>query len=95
MAKKELLFITVIGRDTKGIVAHVSQLLYRQSINIEDINQKVIEGFFVMTMLVDMQGSLTSLDRLRAALEKLGGIMKLRIQVQHTNVFKAMHRVSP
>jgi len=95
MAKKDLLFITVIGRDMKGIVARVSQLLFRESINIDDISQKVIEGFFVMTMLVDMTGSRTSLDRLRAALEKLGAKMKLRIQVQHSNVFKAMHRVSP
>lgn len=90
---KELLFITVIGKDSKGIVANISMLLFKQNINILDISQKVIEGFFVMSMLVDGKGASVSMERLRAMLEKLGEKMKLKIQVQHSNVFNAMHRI--
>lgn len=93
MKKKELLFITVIGRDTKGIVANVSQLLFKQGINIEDISQKVIEGFFVMSMLVDMKGSRSTLSAIRSGLERIGVRMKLKIQIQHSNIFNAMHRI--
>ena len=66
--KKELSFITVIGRDKKGIVAKVSNLLYKNNINIEDINQKVMEGFFVMTMLVDVSAYKYPLQKLNSSL---------------------------
>ena len=52
---KELLFITVIGQDKKGIVARISGLLYESDVNIEDISQGIMEGYFVMTMAVDMR----------------------------------------
>ncbi len=93
MVKKELLFITVIGKDSKGIVANVSMLLFKQNINILDVSQKVIEGFFVMSMLVDVKDASVSMEKLRILLERLGEKMKLKIQVQHSNVFNAMHRI--
>lgn len=91
--EKELLFITVIGKDKKGIVANISNLLYKCNINIEDINQKIMESYFVMTMLVDMRDSNSSLEKVRSELEKIGKEMELKIQIQHENLFKMMHRV--
>jgi predicted amino acid-binding ACT domain protein len=91
--EKELLFITVIGQDKKGIVARVSAYLYECGINIEDINQRVIEGYFVMTMLVDMRDSSESLETVSRSLQQVGEDMSLRIQIQHENVFKMMHRI--
>ena len=91
--KKDLSFITVIGKDQKGIVAKISALLYRNDINIEDISQKVMEGVFVMTMLVDMSGYKRPLTTLAARLDSIGSAMGLKIQIQHENVFKRMHRV--
>lgn len=90
---KELLFITVIGQDRKGIVARISGLLYEADINIEDISQGVMEGYFVMTMAVDMRGANRDLETLNAQLQALGADMGMRIQIQHQNVFKMMHRV--
>jgi ACT domain-containing protein len=90
---KELLFITVIGQDKKGIVARISGLLYDASVNIEDINQGIMEGFFVMTMAVDMRDANRDLETLSAQLQKLGDEMGMRIQIQHQNVFKMMHRI--
>jgi len=91
--KKELSFITVIGKDQKGIVAKISNLLYKNSINIEDISQKVMEGFFVMAMLVEMSGYKKPQSKITAELDKIGKQMGLKIQIQHENIFKKMHRV--
>jgi ACT domain-containing protein len=90
---KELLFITVIGQDKKGIVARISGLLYASNVNIEDISQGIMEGYFVMTMAVDMREATSDLEALSAALQTLGDEMGMRIQIQHQNVFKMMHRI--
>ena len=91
--EKELLFITVIGQDKKGIVARISGLLYECNINIEDISQGIMGGYFVMMMLVDAQDSNRDLEALGAALSKLGEEMEMKIQLQHQDVFRMMHRI--
>jgi len=91
--EKEQLFITVIGEDRKGIVAKISTLLYECNINIEDINQKIMDSYFVMIMLVDMKQSKKSLENVREELEKIGDALRVKIQIQHENIFKMMHRV--
>ncbi len=91
--EKELLFITVIGEDKKGIVARISTLLFECDINIEDISQKIFESYFVMTMFVNMKDSKHPLDKVRSELEKIGKELQLQIQIQHENIFKMMHRV--
>ena len=91
--QKDLLFITVIGEDKKGIVAKISMLLYECNINIEDISQRIMDNYFVMTTLVDIKESNKSLKEVRKALEKIGEDLQLEIQIQHENIFKMMHRV--
>ncbi len=91
--EKELLFITVIGQDRKGIVARISGLLYECNINIEDISQGIMEGYFVMTMLVDMREAVQDLETISASLQQLGEEMGMKIQIQHQNVFRMMHRI--
>jgi ACT domain-containing protein len=91
--EKELLFITVIGQDRKGIVARISDYLFKNEINIEDISQKIIGTYFVMMMLVDMKESGREIDEVRKALEKIGIELGMQIQIQHENIFKMMHRV--
>ena len=91
--EKELLFITVVGKDRKGIVAKISTFLYECDINIEDINQKIMDRYFVMIMLVDMKQSKQSLEKVREELEKIGDALRVKIQIQHEDIFKMMHRV--
>ncbi len=93
MQKKELVFITVIGQDQKGIVARVSTYLAKADINILDISQNITEGYFVMTMVVDVSDTRRSLEKVAADLNVIGVDMGLRIQVQHENIFTMMHRV--
>ena len=90
---RELAFVTVIGRDQKGIVAKVSTVLYKHKINIEDISQKVMRGNFVMIMMVDFKDSPSDLEDVKAGLAKVGEEMSLQIQIQHEALFKAMHRI--
>jgi ACT domain-containing protein len=73
---KELLFITVIGQDKKGIVARISGLLYESGVNIEDISQGIMEGYFVMTMAVDMRDANRHLETLSASLQRPGEEMR-------------------
>jgi ACT domain-containing protein len=91
--KKELVFITVIGRDQKGIVARIATYLSKAEINIEDISQKITEGYFVMTMLGDVSGTKRSIEKIGDDLDKIATDLKLKIQVQHQDLFTKMHRV--
>ncbi|HEY9205129.1 MAG TPA: ACT domain-containing protein [Candidatus Methanoperedens sp.] len=90
---KDLVFITVIGKDQKGIIARISNAVFTHNINIEDMNQKVMEGYFVMTMLADMSDSGLTIKELKKELAVIEIEMDLKIQVQHENIFKTMHRV--
>ncbi len=92
--KKELVFITVIGEDRKGIVAAISTYLYNQNINIVDINQRIMaDGFFVMSMMVDVCDAAESMDDLSFGLKKIGDGLAMSVQVQHENIFRMMHRI--
>ncbi|MCX7927381.1 MAG: ACT domain-containing protein [Candidatus Omnitrophica bacterium] len=93
MDKKRLSFITVIGKDKKGIVARIANLLYRNNINIEDISQKIMEGFFVMAMLVDMADCKKDRAVFAKELKNLGEKMGLTVQIQDEEIFKRMHRI--
>ena len=90
---KDLVFITVIGKDQKGIIARISNAVFTHNINIEDLNQKIMGGYFVMTLLADMSDSGITIGELKKELEMIEKQMDLKIQVQHENIFKAMHRV--
>jgi ACT domain-containing protein len=90
---KNLVFITVIGKDQKGIIACISTAVFKHNINIEDLNQKIMGGYFVMTMLADMSDSSITIGELKKELAAIETQMDLSIQVQHENIFKAMHRV--
>ncbi|VVB87309.1 Formyltetrahydrofolate deformylase [uncultured archaeon] len=91
--KRDLVFITVIGKDQKGIIARISNAVFKHNINIEDLNQKIMGGYFVMTMLADISDSPVTIQELKKELAVIEEEMHLRIQVQHENIFKAMHRV--
>ncbi len=85
--------ITVIGPDRVGIIAAVSNILAENSVNILDINQTIMQEFFVMVLVADMAGSKTDLVSLKEALAKKGEDLQVRIDAQHEDVFNFMHRI--
>jgi len=86
-------FVTVMGPDRIGIIAEVTTLLRDHSVNVLDINQTVMQGYFTMTMLVDTTASEYSFDTLRDALLKKGEEMRLSIRIQREDIFEAMHQI--
>ena len=85
--------ITVIGKDTTGIIASVCTLLAENKINILDISQTVMEGFFTMTMLVDLTDSIVPFADISDKLTAKGEEMGLSIRIQREDIFDLMHRI--
>ena len=85
--------ITVIGEDKAGIIASVSGLLAEKKINIEDISQTIMQGYFTMIMLVNIETSTISIEDLKSDLDALGNKIGVKIILQHEDIFNAMHRI--
>ncbi|HWO93528.1 MAG TPA: ACT domain-containing protein [Dehalococcoidia bacterium] len=81
MPPKYLAIVSVVGRDQKGIVARVSTYLAEHEVNIEDIEQRVIHGQFMMDMLVDLAGLRGDLDSLIEGLNTIGRDLGMSIRV--------------
>ena len=85
--------ITVVGKDSVGIIAKVCTYLAENDINILDISQTIVQGYFNMMMIVDF--SKTEKDFLVAAneLEAVGESIGVIIKVQREDIFNMMHRI--
>lgn len=85
--------ITVVGRDTVGIIAKVCTYLANNKINILDISQTIIDGYFNMMMIVDANHSSKSTNELVEELEQIGEEIGVVIRCQHEDIFQMMHRI--
>ncbi len=85
--------ITIVGQDRVGIIAMASNILAENKINILNINQNIVEGFFNMVMIADMSNSRISLKELQNILTEKGKEFGLDIKVQHEDIFEIMHRI--
>ena len=85
--------ITVMGKDSVGIIARVSELLAKNEINIIDISQTTYENQFLMVMIVDMKNSNISFAQTVNELKALGEELGQKIQVRNKKVFDSMHRI--
>ena len=97
MAKKQtnpqICIVTVTGEDKVGIIARLAVAMAKANINIVDVNQKIMEDYFVMTMAADITNSTIDMNKIRKMLDKIAKEMSLNITIQDQNIFKAMHRV--
>ena len=85
--------VTVYGLDRVGIIYGVCKLLAEANVNILDINQTVMQEFFVMTMLADMNGATKELVKLREQLNELGEQIGVTIRIQSEDIFTSMHTI--
>src|SRR5258705_6559752 len=74
--------VSVIGRDQKGVVARISTYLAAADVNIEDIEQRVMEGLFIMSMLVDLADCSLTLDELVTGLQGIGREIGMEVKVR-------------
>ena len=85
--------LTVIGRDQVGIIAAVCTLLSEKNVNVMDISQTIMQGYFTMMMATDVSASTVPMAQLAAELDRLGKEMGLSIRIQRRDLFTAMHRI--
>lgn len=85
--------VTVVGKDRVGIIAGVCMELASYHVNVLDISQTVMQGYFTMMMVVDVSASNLPLAELARQLEDKGREMGLSIRLQREDIFDAMHRV--
>ena len=85
--------VTVVGKDRVGIIAHVCTQLAEYNVNVLDISQTVMEGYFTMMMVVDVSGANIPLAQLAQTLEEKGKEASLSIRLQREDIFDAMHRI--
>ena len=85
--------ITVLGKDTVGIIAKVCTYLAASNINILDINQTIVQDYFNMMMIADMSGTDKKLETVRTELDRVGEEIGVKIRVQREEIFTSMHRI--
>ena len=85
--------VTIVGKDSVGIIAAVSTLLAENGVNILSINQNIMDGFFNMVMIADMAGSKIELAAVRQLLQEKGEALGVENKTQHEDIFNAMHKV--
>jgi len=85
--------ITVVGKDTVGIIARVCTYLAANKVNILDISQTIVQGFFNMMMVVDANASAKTMSELSDDLDTLGEEIGVRIHCQNEEIFEMMHRI--
>lgn len=88
------LVVTIVGKDRVGIIATVSSVLAENNVNILNINQNIMEGFFNMVMIAEMsEDSKMKLGELQKVLKAKGEEMGLDIKAQHMDIFNVTHNV--
>ncbi len=85
--------VTVVGKDQVGIIAGVCIKLAEYNVNVLDISQTVMQGYFTMMMVVDISQCNVPMEQLCVAMEESGKEKNLSIRVQREDIFEAMHRI--
>ena len=90
---KNKTIITVLGKDTVGIIAKVCTYLSEHGINVLDISQTIVSGYFNMMMIVDMTGAKVPFAECAASLDQIGEQLGVAIKCQKEEIFEKMHRI--
>lgn len=85
--------LTVIGKDQVGIVHQVAQICAESNINIRDINQTLMEGYFTMVVLLDLEKSPNTLVEVQDKFNQLGDKMELKIKLQNEEIFNSIYNI--
>ncbi|MEG0918547.1 MAG: ACT domain-containing protein [Anaerovoracaceae bacterium] len=83
--------VTVIGKDTVGILAGVSAEVAKAQANVVEVTQSVLQDYFAMVMIIDISKMSSDIDGLKANLE--GALPSMNIHVMHEDIFNSMHRI--
>lgn len=85
--------ITVVGKDTVGVIAKVSAVCAELNINVEDVTQSIMQEMFCMIMLVNLSRCTQDMDTVRARFAEIAGEMGMELHITREEVFDAMHHI--
>ena len=85
--------ISVTGLDSTGIIAKVATKLSEMNINILDITQTILDGYFTMMMVVDLDGAHLRFEEIDRELQPVRDELRMTIHMQRMDIFDAMHRI--
>ena len=83
--------LTVIGKDQVGIIAGISAELGKLNINILNVNQTIMDGYFTMIMMLDQSNANESFDEIKKRLSQKGQDLKVEDKIQREEIFNSMH----
>lgn len=85
--------ITVVGKDRVGIIGKVCTYLAQESVNVLNITQTIVDGYFNMFMIVDVSGASKNMSEIASELDRLGMEICVQIHMQREEIFEKMHRL--
>ena len=83
--------LTVIGKDKVGIIAAISNKLSKLKINILDVNQTILDGYFTMVMMLDLKECTEEFVNVQSILSKEASVLGVEVKIQREEIFKSMH----
>jgi ACT domain-containing protein len=83
--------VTVVGKDMVGILARVSMACAEKNANVADVTQSVLDGYFCMVMVVDIDQLTCQIDQLQAHIKE--AVPDMVVHVMHEDIFNSMHRI--
>lgn len=83
--------LTVIGKDQVGIIAGVSKKLSELNINILNVTQTIMDGYFTMIMMLDLKGTEKNFEEIKKGLAETGKELKVDVKIQREEIFNSMH----
>ena len=83
--------LTVIGKDKVGIIAGISNKLSKLKINILDVNQTLLDGYFTMMMMLDLKECTEEFVNVQSILSKEASVLGVEVKIQREEIFKSMH----
>lgn len=90
---KERVVITVLGANKPGILAGITQAIADSNVNVEDVSQKIMQNLFALMMMTDFSSANCSYEEFQSRLQSTAERLKVKIFIQHEDVFKFMHRL--
>lgn len=85
--------ISVIGKDSVGILAKVSTACAEVGVNVVEVTQSVLQDMFAMVMLVEIDKSTVGFDTLKEKLNQVGEVTKTKVHIMHEDIFNSMHKI--
>lgn len=92
-SKKEQVVITVLGKNKPGILAGITKAVADSNVSIEDVSQKIMQGYFALMMMTDVSEANCTFEEFQNRMLEASEKLQVKTFIQHEEVFKFQHRI--